>query len=434
MMREEERQQWADYICASDHAGRHLYASGAARRAQTEGGLDKETLRRFLDRLADRDTDRRHLGLVYFLLQPRLLALMSEHLPDLLRSMSHASADRMEQSRRGTRGKVLWPQTITARVSGRVDAGTLVLKRLEKSADVPENQLLKLFLFDVIAAVDSIARKIGSGNLLQQIEQVRQQAQVALKSPYLRGVTRHYHAVSLMRQRARRHRNWVYGELTELQSLYDALDGKGYWEALLGLLQAGWLEPVKTDDLFELYVLVVVLEVLETTLCFGLPIEFGLIREGRNDVAHFKRPGDQLEARVFFDQSPAVRLNMPSEYMSLLSCYDGISGGHRRPDLFIQFVYADGTQRRLLIEIKETDDARYERDSVYKALAYLRDFAALWSGLEQHPKIILAFPNAVALKISGADHLHDLVFWRAEDRIRLTALIERVLLLPPVIA
>jgi hypothetical protein len=76
------------------------------------------------------------------------------------------------------------------------------------------------------------------------------------------------------------------------------------------LLAANWLEPVDPDDLFELYALVLVLDLLEVELGLGPPMQYGLAVPGRDHVAMFETEGNRV--RVFFDQSPASVLDYSS--------------------------------------------------------------------------------------------------------------------------
>jgi hypothetical protein len=115
-----------------------------------------------------------------------------------------------------------------------------------------------------------------------------------------------------------------------------------------------------------------------------------------------------------------------SEYTSLSGDYEGFSASERRPDVFVRLYSASGIEHRVLVEIKETADARYKRDSVYKALAYLRDFSQLWDSVpDQSPRAILVFPSDIRLKAGASDAGRDLVFTSADDRSRLAKLLAR---------
>ena len=132
-----------------------------------------------------------------------------------------------------------------------------------------------------------------------------------------------------------------------------------------------WLEPVNDDDLFELYVLVLVLDIIAEELNFGTPTEYGLLTTGRRHVALFEKDNSTLS--VYFDQSPAAILGNPSAYGTVLRSYTGVSGSERRPDLML--VLTQGNERReIIVEAKRTSDGPYTSDSIYKVFGYLHDF------------------------------------------------------------
>jgi hypothetical protein len=222
-----------------------------------------------------------------------------------------------------------------------------------------------------------------------------------------------------MRQAARRHRNPRYRRLASLQNEFDAALLEEKWSAVLRLLEKNWLEPLHLDDLFELYVLVLVLVVLEKDLGLGPP-KPGLIRRGRKQVAKFEPPGQGIRVDVYFDQSPASQLGCSSEYAAVVGSYKGLRPGKHRPDVTLRIHPAGAPARTLLVEAKKTEDDRYQRDSVYKVLAYLRDFKELWQGLPgQRPKGALVFPASAGVEPTRDDTALDLVLaGGTRERIR----------------
>ena len=103
--------------------------------------------------------------------------------------------------------------------------------------------------------------------------------------------------------------------------------------------------------------------------------------------------------------------------MQIVAAHKGVTAQERRPDILVKFT-TPYSERRVLIEVKETEDPTYMRDSVYKVLAYLRDFASLWEGLaHQKPKAILVFPFGIKpdgpisdVALVSADRTADIVF------------------------
>jgi hypothetical protein len=167
------------------------------------------------------------------------------------------------------------------------------------------------------------------------------------------------------------------------------------------LLAVGWLEPVSDDDLFELYALTLVLDVLSNELSFGEPTEYGLVTAGRSHIAGFDHEAGNL--RVLFDQNPSRFASIPTKYRPLVKSHTGVTGTARRPDISIIFDRADGDSRRVLVEIKRTANERYVSDSIYKLFGYLFDFAALWHPEHPNPRSVLLIPEGVRMN-SGSSY------------------------------
>jgi hypothetical protein len=418
---------WATFICSPEHAGRFLCPVGDAE--YTSGpALTDERIQRFCDRLGHAGPDAMLLARLYLLLGPDFAHFFSTSLPALLRAVSHSTAGTQELSRRGVRGKVLWPQTLRARASGKATAGSFFVRRAERSSDVPENQLLRLFLTDVVRSVDATAKEVGTGAVLEELKQIRRHAITALRNPYLKEVAETRKATALMRRRARRHRNRHYRPLTDRRADFDAAIRDGKWATLYRLLRSGWFKPVNREDLFELYLLVLILDVLANDLGFGDPVEYGLIRPNREHVAWFSR-ADGAEVWVYFDQSPKTIFGTASIYGAMRGLYTFPHGSERRPDIVLRARSTTLPERRLLVEAKETADDEYMRGSVYKVFGYLYDFRAMWDPLpDQAPKAVLVFPEKVALRTGTTDVDREVVLASGElsQRGRIVELLKRV--------
>ena len=189
------------------------------------------------------------------------------------------------------------------------------------------------------------------------------------------------------------------------------------------LLAVGWLEPVSDDDLFELYCLVLVLDIISDELGLGQPLESGLLLRGRSHVAAFESSAGRIE--VFFDQSPAMVMNIISRYSVVRKAHRGLTGTERRPDILVTFKPFDGSPvTNLLIEIKKSADGQYISDSVYKAFGYLHDFASLWKTTTLNPKLILMIPSGVWPKQDEA--LTEIAMISSDDRQSLAAILTHI--------
>jgi len=419
------RQTWAEFV--GRHGERLLYTRGGAAYSDrtTLGEAETES---FLQRLAAGDADVQFLARLLYLARPHVQSFFRNSLPGLLRGASHVTTGRIEISERGVRGKVVWPSTLHLQSSGRGHAGTFVIRRSEKSSDALENQLLRLYLIQVATATAAATRLVGTGEVPRSIDEIRRLAETGLREAAIRNVTSVLRATSIMRTRAKRHRNRHYGELATLQHEFDQVISYGKWDATVALASMGWLEPLSDDDLFELYILVLVLDILSDEMGFGPPDSYGLLRSGRAEVAQFFREVDGTRALVHFDQGPSKAFSFrEGRYQTTLESYSGISGPEHRPDISIRFVTSGGVERNVLIEAKMTSNPDYMRESVYKCFGYLYDFADLWDETPgQRPKIILVFPEGVSPTPRSDTAGDELAITSATDRSRLAALIASV--------
>jgi hypothetical protein len=182
------------------------------------------------------------------------------------------------------------------------------------------------------------------------------------------------------------------------------------------VLHANWLAPVNIDDVFELYALTFVLDIIRAELGFGEPKEYGLIIPQRSYVASFE--GDAGVLRVYFDQSPAVVLGVGSVYARTIKAHEGIVGVARRPDVLLSFrPHGGGKEVRLIVEVKDSESSRYVSDSVYKAFGYVTDFGALWPSDDTGVKVMLLFPSGI-MPTEAAAKL-DVQLFSSKDRSRL---------------
>lgn len=407
------RETWARAICDTASVGRYLLPGRDLEFIPTFQDVGEVDVQTFLERLDDRGGSIELLASAYWLSQPEVEQFISRDLPVLLKNLGHGSRSSPPSVEPTFKGRVLWQNTILGRLSGAVPRGRYLVQHIEKSADIPENRLLKLFLTRIVTTANEMARR-GTGALPQRFASIRDAAQRGLLNTYLSGVELEHRITARMLSTAIRHRDHRYSRLAHLARDFDQAVIRGKWVQILELLRKGWLAPVSSEDLFELYALILVMQAVESDLGFGEPKAYGLIQRGRSAVASYQR-ADGIRAEVFYNQVPSsIFKGCGSEYVQLLGSHDGIVGGERRPDITVRFI--SGTaDRRVLVEVKETEDPTYIRDSVYKVLGYMRDFAGVWANLpDQLPKAVLLFPTSIAPKGAPA-HLVLVSSDRAED-------------------
>lgn len=210
---------------------------------------------------------------------------------------------------------------------------------------------------------------------------------------------------------ASRHRRPEYriaAKLAQRRIEIETPDDQARWYNILALLAVNWLEPVSDDDLFELYVLVLTLDLLAEEVGLGEPVEYGLVTRGRGYVALFQK--EDLTVRVFFDQTPSAILKLKPRYAGVVNAHRGLTGGQRRPDIML-VSNVGNDQRIVLIEMKKSSDGRYLSDSVYKVFGYLYDFG---HQIADKLRAVLVVPTGVAHH--GTESLPAVVVASGDDR------------------
>ena len=230
------RESWVEYI--RNRGERLLSTSGDS--AWSTSWLDEEEIRRLLDQLNPTDLEVGLLARLYHLARQATYEFFYDALPQLLRSATHVSSNVLELSRHTGRGKVVWPRTIQARHSGKLDSASFVMHRSEISSDVPENRLLKLYLHNVTNAIDRLISRVGSNGLPDRILQLHDIAKQALKEPFIRAVQLEQRASARMRSRAFRNRHRTYRKLWDLEFEYEQAVAENKWTAVVRLLADGW--------------------------------------------------------------------------------------------------------------------------------------------------------------------------------------------------
>lgn len=140
---------------------------------------------------------------------------------------------------------------------------------------------------------------------------------------------------------------------------------------LRSLLREKQMAPEDLDDLFEVWALLVLVEVhLEN----GWELREALLIGGEASPKRpkFRLAKDDAIAELFYQTVPP-EMGKASAYKSIFSEYD-LDASMRWPDVTVKVTWPDDRVQRFIIEVKRTRDQRYILDSVYKTLGYLSDF------------------------------------------------------------
>jgi hypothetical protein len=143
-------------------------------------------------------------------------------------------------------------------------------------------------------------------------------------------------------------------------------------EALRERLGGGWLLAEDDDQLFELFVLSRLVDVVHR---LGPWDRFSIKPSVVDSEVILTASQGEIEIDVRYDRAPRTE----GAYRWLFKSYDALNVAMRRPDLQLTVSGASPHPRTCLIEVKATSSTSdYARASVYKALGYLKDYDDLW--------------------------------------------------------
>ena len=401
-----DRLAWSEFICASERAGRHLASIGRqSSGAFASVAIDRTALQDFLDRI---DDDRATELLAQFLdlTMGGYLSFVETTLHPLLDALSSEKLGELVTVGPGPRGAVQWGRTVVARRTGGLAPGRYVSKLPHRSFDLPINRVLAWLVADLSSAMTIIKRAVRSQHLSPALERMDVLLQEASGHHWLAAIEPSPNVeidISLARIDLGKR---AYAEVLRLarrrQKLADRnLDQR--WQQVLDLLAVGWLEPLDDDDLFELYALVLTMDVLENDLDLGAPVAVDLVRPGRREVARFAA-GDR-SVSVYFDQSYSAITGSKGRYPVLTSGAPLISSHPRRPDITVTVSDENGIQNTILIEVKNTLDANYVSASIYRCYGYIHDFTPAGLFSSEGPACVLMVNGAIGAGPMLSDEL-----------------------------
>ncbi|MHA0331267.1 hypothetical protein [Sphingomonas melonis] len=370
-----DRETWSEFICSPMRAGRHLASIGRNAVGAMADAVDQASLQDFLSRI---DDERAIELLAQFvdLSVGGYAAFVAEKLHGLLDALSNEKRAGFETVGPGLRGQVQWDRTLVARRAGALPAGRYYSRVAHRTFDMPINRVLVWLIHDLSAGLRAIKTQVGSQRLTPAMERMDAQLQEALGHHWLADIEPSGNVqadLALSRIDVGRGAYRDVLTLTRRRLRLQERDDERRWQEIVSLLAVGWLEPLNDDDLYELYALVLVLDILEEDLGLGAPVKIDLVRPGRREIAVFEA-GDRTVS-VFFDQSFSGIVGRPARYETTTASTPGLSSYPRRPDIIIAGLNQSGQiDRTVLLEVKNTSDPTYVAESIYRGFGYLHDF------------------------------------------------------------
>lgn len=417
------RAAWRDFICAPDHPYRHLASLGASVRGANSEAIDLASLDDFLQKLRG-DYDVELLADMVDLVSGPYESFLQDGISGLLDALANEMESRDEIVGPGLRGNPRWDRTVVSRMAGVLPIGRYHSRTAHRSFELPENALLRWLVDELLTSARKLARHSASATPHQTLAIILQRCEEAASHHWLSQLSVPPYLTGEMIAAGKRSRRPDYrlaAILAERRARLKARSENARWYATLMLLAVGWLEPVSDDDMFELYALTLVVDVVARELEFGEPEEYGLVASGRGHVAAFRSNAGRL--RVVFDQHPIGAGR--DRYRGIIGAHRGVTGHARRPDISIFYDRKDDP-RFVIVEAKRTANERYVSDSIYKVFGYLYDFAALWTESQPAPRSVLLIPEGISL-VPGQTYLETAIV-SGDDRAALAGALRAAIL------
>lgn len=423
------REAWSEFICAPERAGRHLASIGrGSTGAYASVAVDLVALQDFLDRIED---ERGPELLTQFVdLTLGGYAEFAElKLHRLLDALSSEQVSQTAQVGPSPSGRVQWARTMMARQTGGLPPGRYIAQVSQRSFDLPINRVLAWLISDLVQALDRVKKAVHSSHLSPELERLDVLLQEAQRHHWLSAIKPSANIeIDLANARIDLGRPG-YGDVLDLakrrQRLQDR-DQDRRWQNLLNLLAVGWLMPLGDDDLFELYVLVLTLDVLEYDLGLGAPTAIDLVRPGRREIAKFEV--DERIVSVFFDQAYGPIVGGPTRYPPLTRLTPLISSHPRRPDIIVTVSGPGGIEASVLVEAKNTTDPDYISASIYRCYGYIHDFDPAGFLGKNGPACVLLIKGGIS---GAALRASDLIVIEGDMRDELASTLRKSLSIQP---
>ena len=312
------------------------------------------------------------LKVVHFFLSDEVKDLI-HILPKLIRNLSHSTKKEFEISKGYIKGIIDWNQTFKTRLSKNFDDKSLfVCKPSSKYYDLEENQLFKFILKKMVYFKKTYLNFIPNDLNIDNLDNSKDWYEIVkinydkcrkvLKKVYFNEIS----DVKIKSKHIRKcfkSKNYLYHKIGEVYKLYENLFLTNDIEVLKALIEKRVIKSMNANKLYEIYVLFNIIKMLPKKDNLKL-----LHVSNDYSICCFD---ENLKITVHYQKTPKV-LKDVSKYLKILDNYE-FRGSSRLPDIIIEFEKNDETFYRL-IEVKNSSDTKYISKSIYKSIAYFKDF------------------------------------------------------------
>lgn len=417
-----KRARWLEHLTGSQHVHRFLSRIGSSVSPALATSLDEGALAQYVASLRGGETDTRVLLEVLELLTQGYDTFCTEALPELLLGLANETLLAQEVVGPGLRGVVRWDLTKLGRTNRTLPGSRFVANVPYRSFDTPHNVMLSWLLRDIRNAIERVKTKVGSKRLAPKLLTIQKGCDDALRSSPLSAVFKARAVAPHMLSIATYSKHQGYraaASLVRRRQRMNKRDPSIRWSLILELLRRNWLQPISDDDLFELYALSQVLDVLIHDVGLNQPTAYGLLGSAIEPAATFDLDG--RTTRVFFNRTPRKVTSIQGRYRSVISAHSEIDAPDRRPDIVVLSTDSSGSSRCMFIEVKNAASADYMRESIYKVFGYLYDYELLFMA-DQPYKAVLYFPSDFPTRLRESEENESgLMLVPDSDRHRLSA-------------
>lgn len=328
------------------------------------------------------------LKAIHFLLSDEVKNLV-EIMPTLMRNLSHSTRKETEEFRGQIKGRIDWNKTIKERMSqGFDDKSLFICQPPSKYYDLEENQLLKFLLNKIISLknnfVDFIAltefdvEKIDSSDWQKKVSNIYQISKKTLKKVYFNDITSIKVVKSKHLRKTYKNRNQLYHRVAKAYILYEDLFVLEDKYVLRDLVENRLIKAADPDKLYEIYVFFNLIKALPESK------DLSLLYSG-NDYSAKSQIG-AVGITVYYQKTPQ-NLREESEYLEILDNYE-INKSVKSPDVIIEFEKNNDVYYRL-VEVKNSSQTEYVRESLYKVMGYYKDFERSNKYVENYPIVLV---------------------------------------------
>lgn len=306
-----------------------------------------------------------------FALCSETASFLNEHVPHFVRNAPSTTQHMIEDRSGPPRGRIDWLRTYARRTQAGSDPTRFVTRPIERSSDTTAARLFSFLLARIVENGEWLDNKplpeVARTRILNDIEIARRSA-ASLRG---RGVRAAKRITSREVGPLRKSRRPDVLAAVRLFDLYINLVELANENLLRGLLREKQMAPEDLDDLFEVWALLVLVEV---HLQHGWELSEALLIGGEASPKRpkFKLVKNDVVAELFYQTVPP-EMGGASTYKSIFNEYD-LDASMRRPDVTVRVSWPGDQVQRFIVEVKRTRDQRYILDSVYKTLGYLSDF------------------------------------------------------------